>query len=228
MHARDLLFEAIAQRLADVLSPGLTIVAVDGVDGAGKTMFADDLAGYLSDTGLAIVRSGADHFHNPRSVRHARGKTSPEGFYRDSYDYAGLREALFYPARIGRPARLALFDHRTDQMVAGEGVVLPLPGVLVFDGLFLHRPELRDEWDLGIFLDVPFEVSYARMAARDGSNPMPSAAANRRYYKGQQLYLSEADPRAAADILVDYADLDRPTILRARKRGAGAPLEADC
>jgi uridine kinase len=219
VHARNLLFETIAQRLHDVLSPGLTIIAVDGVDGAGKTIFADDLAGHLSERGLAVFRSGADHFHHSRSVRYTRGKTSPEGFYRDSYDYAGLREALLYPARIGRPARLALFDHRTDQPVAGEAVVLPLPAVLVFDGLFLHRPELRDEWDLSIFLDVPFEVSYARMAARDGSNPSPTAAANRRYYQGQQLYLSEANPRAAADILVDYADFDHPKILRPRKKG---------
>ncbi|MDO8360806.1 MAG: uridine kinase, partial [Devosia sp.] len=87
-----------------------------------------------------------------------------------------------------------------------------LPAVLIFDGLFLHRKELRDEWDFSIFLDVPFEVSFARMAARDGSDP--EAPANRRYLEGQKLYFAECDPRRQADVMIDYADLDEPVIVR--------------
>jgi len=49
------------------------------------------------------------------------------------------------------------------------------PGtVLVLDGLFLHRDELVGVWDLSVFLQAPFAVSVARMAARDGSNPDPA------------------------------------------------------
>ncbi len=40
---------------------------------------------------------------------------------------------------------------------------------MVIDGIFLHRDELVEAWDYSIFLDVPFEVSVARMAVRDGS-----------------------------------------------------------
>jgi uridine kinase len=43
--------------------------------------------------------------------------------------------------------------------------------VLVLDGLFLHRDELNDLWELSVFLDVPFDVTAARVAARDSSNP---------------------------------------------------------
>ena len=213
--AHALVLDTIRQRLEGVLAPGLTIVAVDGVDGAGKTTFADALAEHLRSGGLHVLRASVDHFHHPRVVRYARGKTSPEGFYRDSYNYAALREELLYPARIGRPARLALFDHRIDAPIEAEPQLIALPSLLVFDGLFLHRPELRDEWDLSIFLDVPFEVSYARMAERDGSNPKPTARVNRRYYLGQQLYFAEANPQASADIVIDYADFDRPAIKRA-------------
>ena len=89
-----------------------------------------------------------------------------------------------------------------------------LPAVLVFDGIFLNRPELRDEWDLSVFLDVPFPVSYARMARRDGSDPNPEAESNRRYYEGQQLYLRECRPRDVADVVIDYADMKLPAITR--------------
>jgi uridine kinase len=212
--ARSQLFDTLAARITSIMGPGLTMVAVDGVDGAGKTSFADALAARLEADGLIVVRTGIDHFHNPRAVRYARGKDSPEGFYRDSFNLNALREALLFPARIDMPFKVAVFDHRTDRPVASNPIKVPLPAVLIFDGLFLHRKELRDEWDLTIYLDVPFDVSYARMAKRDRSDPDPHAPANRRYYEGQKLYFREVDPQRNADILIDYAEFDAPRIVR--------------
>jgi uridine kinase len=212
--ARAQLLDTLSARITCIMGRGLTMVAVDGVDGAGKTMFADALAHRLENDGLTVVRTGIDCFHNPRAVRYARGKESPEGFYRDSFNLDALREALLFPARIDMPFKVAVFDHRTDRPVAVNPLKVPLPAVLIFDGLFLHRKELRDEWDLTIFLHVPFDVSYARMAKRDGSDPDPRAAGNRRYYEGQQLYFREANPQREADILIDYTDYDLPIIVR--------------
>jgi uridine kinase len=212
--ARAQLFDTLATRITGIMGRGLTMVAVDGVDGAGKTMFADALAARLQRDGVTVVRTGIDQFHNPRAVRYARGKDSPEGFYRDSYNLDALREALLFPARIDMPFRVAVFDHRTDRPVATNPLKVPLPAVLVFDGIFLHRQELRDEWDLTIYLDVPLEISHARLAKRDGSDPDPLAPANRRYFEGQQLYFREANPQREADILIDYADYGAPRIMR--------------
>lgn len=78
------------------------------------------------------------------------------------------------------------------------------------DGIFLQRDELRSCWDLAVFLDVPFEVSVARMAARDGSNPDPTHPSQARYVEGQRIYLRTCDPRERADVVVDNADLGRP------------------
>ena len=86
----------------------------------------------------------------------------------------------------------------------------PRDAVLIVDGIFLHRPELRDLWDWSVWLDVPYEVAYARMALRDGCDPDPDAPSNARYRQGQELYLDEADPRAAASAIVDNADLAHP------------------
>lgn len=75
--------------------------------------------------------------------------------------------------------------------------------VLLFDGVFLHRDELKDLWDFSIFLSVPFSISYARMAARDGSKSDPTAPENRRYYEGQMIYLQSCQPQTRASIVVD-------------------------
>ncbi|MEO6394635.1 MAG: uridine kinase [Devosia sp.] len=212
--ARRHLFDLLATRIDELEGEALTMVAIDGVDGAGKTMFADALAAHLEKQGQIVVRTGIDAFHNPRAMRYARGKDSSEGFYRDSYDLDALRTWLLFPARIGMPFRPAYFDHRTDRRLAVNPLTVPLPAVLIFDGLFLHRPELRDEWDLSIFLDVPFEVSFARMAVRDRSDPNPEAVANKRYLEGQKLYFKEARPQKQADILIDYSDPELPILVR--------------
>ena len=83
----------------------------------------------------------------------------------------------------------------------------------MLDGIFLHRPELRDIWDVSIFLDVAFEVSVGRCARRDGTSPDPEAAANRRYVEGQMLYLRTCDPRVRATLAIDNNDLSSPFIL---------------
>lgn len=198
---------------------GRVIVAVDGLDGAGKTVFADGLAEVFAETGDAVFRAGIDGFHRPRIERYARGRRSPEGFYLDSYDYPTFRRVLIDPFRDGAQTaaatgfQLAAFDVVRDAAVESQWVTAPLDAVLVVDGIFLHRPQLRDLWDWSIWLDVPFEMAFARMALRDGSDPDPDAPANARYRQGQELYLNEARPREAASVIVDNTDLARPRIV---------------
>jgi uridine kinase len=191
-------------------------VAIDGVDGVGKTRLADDLAEVLAGHGVGVIRAGVDNFHNPRAVRYRRGRDSPEGYFRDTTNIALLAERLLDPLSPGGSGRFhpRAFDYRTDSVVNEPEHVADPPAVLLFDGIFLHRDELTPYWDLSMFLDAPFEQTYARMAERDGSDPDPEAAGNRRYYEGQKLYLGECCPRERAGILVDYARLEAPRILR--------------
>lgn len=178
------------------------IVAVDGVDGAGKTTFADRLTPMLEARGRSVVRASVDGFHNPRAVRYARGKQDPLGFFLDSYDYAAMRRYLTDPFRRSeRRVRTACFDHTTDAPV-NDTELVGEASVLLLDGIFLHRDELLDIWDYSIFLDVPFDVSYRRMAQRDGFDPDPKAAANRRYHSGQLIYLEKCRPRDRASVVL--------------------------
>lgn len=85
--------------------------------------------------------------------------------------------------RISRPSQ-----RQTDQHLDQPWVVGPPGVVLVLNGLFLHRDELYDLWELSVFLDVPFDVTAPRMAARDGSNPSPHHPSMGRYVDGQRTY----------------------------------------
>jgi uridine kinase len=195
---------------------GRVIIAIDGVDGAGKTTFADGFAETFAENGVAVYRASIDDFHRPRAERYARGRTSPEGFYRDSFDYATFRRVLVDPFRDGTQTsgttgfQLAAFDVVRDTPVETQWVTAPRDAVLIIDGIFLNRPELRGLWDWSAWLEVPFDVAYARMALRDGCDPDPLAESNRRYYEGQFLYLRDAQPKTTASAIVDNADLAHP------------------
>jgi uridine kinase len=90
------------------------------------------------------------------------------------------------------------------------GERFPPGAVLVLDGIFLHRDELRAYWDFSVYLDVDFDVSTSRLVARDGP---PADPASRRYRDGQRLYLAACAPRRRATVVVDNTDLAAPRLL---------------
>jgi len=196
-------------------------VGVDGVDGVGKTVFADMLARAIEAQGRPVIRASLDGFHNPRKDRYRRGRTSPEGFYLDSYNYAGLKKVLLDPLGPGgsRTYCAAIFNHLTDSSLSVRASLADRGSVLVFDGIFLHRAELRDVWDISIFLDAPFEVTIPRGAGRDPGRQSPdvNAPSNRRYIEGQHLYLRESEPQKLANFVIDHSDLTNPIVVARRR-----------
>jgi uridine kinase len=195
-------------------------VAVDGVDGIGKTVFANKLALAIEDQGRPVIRASVDGFHRPRKDRYRRGRASPEGFYLDSYDYAALKRVLLDPLGPGgsRAYCSAIFDHVTDSPLPVHTSIAGHGSVLVFDGIFLHRAELRGVWDLSIFLDAPFGVTIPRGAGRGPGwgSPDLNAPSNQRYIQGQCLYLRENGPQKLANFVIDYTDLANPIVVARR------------
>src|SRR5476649_2194758 len=91
--------DALAAEILRTNGTGRSIVAVDGVDGACKSFFADGLAAAITRAGHPVFRSSIYDFHRSRAERHARAVDSPEGFYRDSFDYGTFRRVLVEPFR---------------------------------------------------------------------------------------------------------------------------------
>ncbi len=202
-------------RVADAIGePGRPVlVAVDGVDGSGKTCFADELAAVLRARGAGVVRASVDDFHLPREHRHRLGRT-PRAVWTRHFDYRSLRRELLDPWLRGPGAsyRPAWHDVVSDEYVDAPLETVPDRGVLLVDGVFAQRAELESAWDLVVWLEVPFEVSVSRMAARDGTVDDVDDPDQRRYADAQRIYFETCGPRQRADLVVDNADLDRPVL----------------
>ncbi|MFC8504270.1 AAA family ATPase [Pedococcus sp. NPDC057267] len=190
-------------------------VGVDGADGAGKTVLAGELAAALCTLGRSVVQVSADDWHQVRELRHARDRHSPEGFWLDSYDYPRLRAEVLEPLGPGGSRRYRARGHdlASDAVLEQGWLVAPPGSVLVLDGLFLQREELEGCLDHVVWLQVPFEETARRMAARDGSPPDPTHPALRRYVEGQRTYFAERTPWARADVVVDNSDWAHPFVV---------------
>lgn len=181
------------------------VIAVDGVDGSGKTTFARHLAREIEVAGRPAVVVHEDDFLAPRITRYSLGRESPEGFFRDTYDLEALIKHVLEPLRPDgdRRVRLRVFDHRTDAPVDAPVEQVPVDALVIVEGMFLHRDELVDRWDWSVFLDVPFTETARRMAHRDGSSPDPDHPTMRRYVEGQRIYLAACRPRERATVVMD-------------------------
>jgi len=206
---------AVLTRVADAL-PDLDrplLAAVDGGDGAGKTWFADELAAVLADRDRAVVRASVDDFHNPRSHRHEVGRTG-ETVWARSFDYRALRRELLDPWRVGPGTsyRCRHHDLTSDTFLDEPQAPVPEQGVLVVDGVFAQREELRGCWDLVVWLEVADEERVRRMAGRDGTPADLAHDDQSRYLDAQRIYRAAADPAGSADLVVDNTDPGAPVL----------------
>lgn len=207
--------QQIAEAILALPADRVRRVAIDGVDGAGKTHFADALATELTGRGAHVIRASADGFLETPRTRHRRGRDSAEGFYRDSFDYGRMCRLLLDPLspRGNREYVREVYDRRREREVKRLPELAPPDAILVVDGIFIHRDELIRYWDYSVWLEVPFEVSIPRSAGRGYGDPDPGSPKNKRYIEGQRLYMEECHPRERASIVIDNADLKRPAVL---------------
>ena len=216
---RSELLAELAQRIIALELTHPTRVAIDGVDVAGKTMLADELVNHVQAHGRPVIRASIDGFHNPASIRHRRGPTSPEGYYYDSFNYGALQESLLIPLGPGGTFsyRTAVFDFRRDSETQAEFRTADSNAVLLFDGVFLLRSELEGYWDFTIFVDAAFEVTLARAIQRDvrlfGDAASVQSRYEKRYIPGQRIYLEQCQPKKKAMVVVNNDDPADPVIV---------------
>ena len=197
------------------------LVSIDGVDTSGKTTLSRSLAEYLNKRGHSTIQASIDGFHNPAEKRYRLGSKSPEGYYRDSFDYDSLKNYLIEPLknRMNMEYRTAVYDFKVESKVLHEPKKATNDSILLMEGVFLLRPELIRYWDYSIFLHVDFAQVISRAKVRDqylfGAEEEIENRYRNKYIPGQQMYLRESNPFANASIVIDNNDFNCPKIVSA-------------
>src|SRR5579875_2496757 len=197
----------LAEAVASIAVAHPRRVAVDGPPAAGKTTLADELAVVLRGRGHEVIRATIEGFLFPRAQRYRRGEYSAEACYFDNHDYATLNRVLLDPLGPGGDRRFqdAVYDRTTDTPLSPPFTTASTDAVLIFDGVFLMRPELIDQWELRIFVSTAFEKTVERAVTREAEVLSPAEVERRwreRYIPSQQFYFAIVRPTVQADIIV--------------------------
>jgi uridine kinase len=189
-------------------------VAVDGCAASGKTTMADELVVVPHQRGRHVIRAWVDDFLRPRSERYRRGQYSGQACYQDAFDYPALTGRLLDPLGPGGTLeyQTAVYDHHDDIAVCPVTAKAPADAVLVLDGVFLLRPELRGRWDLKIHLSVQPSEILRRGRIRDLDLHGSIEEVDRRYLPAQEIYQADDRPIEHADLIVINDDPARPAV----------------
>lgn len=212
---RDELLGRLAEAVGSVAGAHPTRVAVDGPPAAGKTTLADELAVVLRAQGRDVIRATIDDFLFPRARRYPRGEYSAEGCYFDTHDHDALNRVLLDPLGPGGDRRFqhAVYDRAADTVLSPPLATAPADAVLVFDGVFLMRPELVDRWELRVFVSTALEKTVDRAVVRERRVSSRAEVERRwreRYLPSQQLYFATARPTDHVDMIVHNDEPQQP------------------
>ena len=145
----------LATEILHLNGHGRVIVAVDGAEAAGRAAFADDLAAVIDEAGVPSFRASLRYFQRSREDAAQFGADTPERLFRHGYDYSALRRVLLEPFRLGGSTGFVtqVLDPDRDTWIEPTWTTAPADAVLVIDGEFINRAELRDGWNYRIFLE---------------------------------------------------------------------------
>jgi uridine kinase len=181
---------AYADLAAEVLAAparlgAVRMVAVDGPAGSGKTTFADRLAAALRGAGASVAVVHTDDL--------LEGWTDMVSFW------PRLREGVLEPLARGEPARFRRYDWVRGRF-EDEWQDLPVPDVLVVEGVTSARVEAAPLLTRAVFVLAGVELRLARGLERDGEALREEWL---RWMAGEARHFAEDATQERADVRVD-------------------------
>ena len=191
------------------------VIGISGIDGAGKTSFAESLERYLVKHDKETQAIHLDDFHNPKAIRYA-GENEAENYYTRSFNINLIEEKLLKPLRKKKAytTTMTVLDWRTDKYDTERKYVFRQDTLVIFEGVFLFRKELAPYIDYKIFLDIPFDESKRRAQIRDAEADISKY--DSKYLPAQSRYLEEYLPEKTADMVIDNGEWEYPRLKHTR------------
>jgi len=195
-------------------------IGIDGVTASGKSTFSTKLKSSLEATGRAVRIISLDHFHNVREIRYREGRSSPEGYFRNAYNIEGIIKNVLEPLMDNEVFKYKekIHDVESDKVLNSPWNTIGLETIILVEGSFSLRKELRSYFDCKIYLDVDLKTSENRGSLRDASLFGTEKEARRlikeRYHEAHKIHLQENEPSKHCNFLINNENPEHPKIFK--------------
>lgn len=145
-----------------------TLIAIAGASGAGKSLLARQLCSRILGTratqDVAIIHE--DNYYHAQSDLTFEQRAQINYDHPDALEHDLLAKHL-QQLKLGHAVEIPQYNYslhtrKLETIPQQPGRVLIVEGILV-----LHDPNLRDLFDLKIFVDVPLDICLIRRLRRD-------------------------------------------------------------
>lgn len=183
-------------------------IGIDGLGGAGKTTIVNSLKLQLQNKNYNAVILHIDDFIYPKNIRYNKSKEEWDCYYNIQWRYDYLINEILMPIKeeIEIDKEIEIYDKDND-IYTLEQIKIPQGSILLLEGIFLQRKEIRGCFDYVIYLDVPREARLNRVINRDkymGSSEDIKLKYERRYFPAEDKYIEEYWPIQNADYVLNY------------------------
>ena len=170
-------------------NPGPAILAIDGRCASGKSTLGKQLA---AEWNAALFHM--DDFYLQPHQRTEERLAEPGG----NVDRERFLEEVLLPLREGKPVSYRRFDCGTFTFEPAR-LIDPAP-IAIVEGSYALHPQLRDLYDLRIFMDIDPEEQMRRILKRNG--PEAAERFRTRWIPLEEAYFAGCKVRENADICI--------------------------
>jgi uridine kinase len=192
------------------------LVAIDGLDGSGKSELARSLVSACEAAGAGpVILFRVDDFRRPLGA--LAGEDEATAYYDRYYDFASL-DACLVAFEAGAARASAPRWDPARELVDGERDLAFGDARLGFiEGVFVLRSQVAARVPL-ILLEVSEAEARRRIGARDAARGRAADVIEHRienrYFPAQRRYRAAFDPARRADVIIDNEAWANPRVVR--------------
>lgn len=146
-----------------IYAQDLLIVGIAGGTGSGKTTLANELQRYFSDSSVLISQ---DSYYHDLSHLSPEERSLVNFDHPNSLDFELLKDHLIH-LKQGQSIEKPIYDFVSHSRVDTVEIIDSAPIIIVEGILLFAAPELRDLFDLKIFIDTDDDIRIMRRLERD-------------------------------------------------------------
>ena len=187
------------------------IIAIDGIDGSGKTRFAARLEAACKTRSLPVELLRIDDFRCPVDWQSAGDEV--EVYYSRYYDLSAVDGCLSDFTAGAASHQVPTFDPISEAITGARTLEFADDEILILEGVFTLRVPAAQNATL-IYLATSYDEARRRIMIRDMAKNRTAAEVERRieqrYFPTQRRYHHDYDPRGRAHVVIDNENPAQP------------------